>query len=95
MEKQCSIIPFSFLLGVWVRSQEIPILEKLYTNSYYKTVFKEKVCNFHRGVTQSFGIIMSERDIERETILRKGLRRGSRILLSALHLLTLSFKAVR
>lgn len=38
---------------------------------------------------------MSERDIERETILRKGLRRGSRILLSALHLLTLSFKAVR
>lgn len=29
VEKQFSIIPFSFLLGVWVRSQEVPILEKL------------------------------------------------------------------
>lgn len=50
------------------------------------------MCNFHRGVTQSFGFTMSETDIgKRENILRKGLRRGSRILLSV----SLEPKAIR
>lgn len=90
MEKQCSIIPFySLFFSTWGVGQKPrstntgKVINKLLL---YNTIFKEKVCNFYRGVTQSFGIIMSET----KTILRKGLRRGSRILLSVLHLLTLS-----
>ena len=43
--------------------------------SYYKTIFKGKVCNFHRGVTQSFGSTMSERDTEKREYFKKGVKK--------------------
>lgn len=41
VEKQCSIIPFSFLLGVWVRSQEVLILESYKQSLIIKPFLKE------------------------------------------------------
>lgn len=62
------------------------ILQKLKAGSYHRTIIKE-VCNFIRSTTILWVTPYVERDTVRESILRKGLRRGRRILRSARHLL--------